>query len=794
MTHPLKIALLCGGPSQERGISLNSARSVCDHLDSPDIELLPIYFDQSKNAHQISRSQLYSNTPSDFDFKLAHLAKPLSEAELVARLKSVDIVFPAIHGKFGEDGELQAFLEKHSIPFIASPSGGCRIAFDKYEASEFIRKRGFYTIPCLLLTKDQSGHAEELQKFFAEHNIKRAVVKPARAGSSIAVFSVGSAQEALVPVNKIFGDDIDDRLVVEPFCEGREFTVIILENARDEPVALFPMEVEMDYTNHQIFDYRRKYLATRQVSYHCPARFPDSVLATIRSQAQELFKAFGLRDFARFDGWLLDNGKIYFPDFNTISGMEQNSFLFIQGALLGFSHRDILRYIVEHACKRYDIAFQADAENSKVAGDRERVNVLFGGDTAERHVSVMSGTNVWLKLRRSQRYAPRPYLLDMQRNVWELPYALALYHTVEEITELCRTSSEREQRIVPLRQAVRESLGASQILYSEDKFLPRKLTLDQFTSESKIVFIAVHGGIGENGTLQGMFEQSGVSYTGSDRAASQLCMDKFQTGAKLAGLESEGISVAKKQVLVVSELAQKSNAERQQIFAELVTQLGSESLIVKPLDDGCSAGVARLYNGRDFATYVDFTCQGAKRIPSETLTAQANIVELSSQTPQRLLFETFVSTAALRVRGNQLLWPTGAPDWVEITVGVLGKKGNMHALNPSITVASSDILSLEEKFQGGTGINITPPPAEFVSAAVVQRAKNSIERVANILGINGFSRIDAFLNVKSGEIIVIEANTIPGLTPSTVIYQQALTEEPPLTPREFLEGILGLRS
>jgi D-alanine-D-alanine ligase-like ATP-grasp enzyme len=130
--------------------------------------------------------------------------------------------------------------------------------------------------------------------------------------------------------------------------------------------------------------------------------------------------------------------------------------------------------------------------------------------------------------------------------------------------------------------------------------------------------------------------------------------------------------------------------------------------------------------------------------------------------------------------------------WVEVTVGVVGKKGRMRAMSPSITVASGDVLSVEEKFQGGTGINITPPPSRYVPTRVVEGAKRRIERVAAALGLGGYARIDAFLNIKTGEIYVIEANTLPGLTPSTVIYHQALAEKRPLVPRQFLERILSL--
>src|SRR3989338_1077244 len=102
----LKVAILCGGPSLERGISLNSARSILDHLGSQGVEIIPIYYNERKMPYKISTAQLYSNTPNDFDFKLSQTTKALSESTLVRILKNVTIVFPCIHGSFGEGGEI----------------------------------------------------------------------------------------------------------------------------------------------------------------------------------------------------------------------------------------------------------------------------------------------------------------------------------------------------------------------------------------------------------------------------------------------------------------------------------------------------------------------------------------------------------------------------------------------------------------------------------------------------------------------------------------------------------------
>src|SRR5438128_10224328 len=137
-----------------------------------------------------------------------------------------------------------------------------------------------------------------------------------------------------------------------------------------------------------------------------------------------------MHDFARFDGWVLENGELWFADFNPISGMEQNSFLFQQAARVGLSHRAVLRAIVEQACRRQHI--EPPLWHEELGVGRRQVAVLFGGGTSERQVSLMSGTNVWLKLRRSEKFEPVPYLLDLDGGVWRVPYALLLHHTVEE--------------------------------------------------------------------------------------------------------------------------------------------------------------------------------------------------------------------------------------------------------------------------------------------------------------------------------------------------------------------------
>lgn len=788
--NKFKIAVLCGGPSLERGISLNSARSVCDNLFSDDIDVVPIYFDHFKRPYAISRDQLYSNTPSDFDFKLNQTSKPLSKLALVKLLKSTDIAFPVIHGSFGEDGEIQTFLEKYKIPYIGSDRPACRNCFDKYRSNEFIKEQGFYTLPSTVLKiHEPKTFKKTIQEFFATHKITRAIVKPATGGSSIGVYSVTTVDEAIEATKSIFKKRIDTRVVVEPFCTGTEFTVIILQNRFGLPVALFPTEIETDYSKNQIFDFRKKYLATRQVTYHCPPRFSSEIVEKIQIQAEQLFKTLGMKDFARFDGWLMKDGNLWFSDFNPISGMEQNSFLFLQSAQVGFSHSDLLHFVARNACQRYGIKFP---EIHKIPHtEKKPINVIFGGSTSERQVSVMSGTNAWLKLRKSKKYQPHPYLLDLDdRTVWRLPYSKTLNHTVEEISASCRAAKDGEAILKPLRQRVLGKLGALPGHLNEELFVPEKMTLNDFIKRSEYVFIGLHGGIGENGELQSMLEKLHIPFNGSGAAASRLCMDKFASGKILENLEKEGIRIPKKELVSTDKLLNFKNSELVKFWKYLKDQLGNTAIIVKPPEDGCSTGIVKLTKAQDLIIYMDLIHKGITNVPKFTFGArQQGIIEMPIRKPKNLMFEQFIYTDKIAVIKNKLKWQR-ISGWIEVTIGVYGKGEKIRAMNPSLTVARGNVLTLEEKFQGGTGVNITPPPQPYVKAKAIENARRRMEIVAKKLGVSGYARIDAFMDVNTGELMIIEANTTPALTPSTVIFHQALDENPKMYPVDFLEKII----
>lgn len=774
----------------ERGISMNSARSVLDHLGSQGVEIVPIYFNEKRKPFRISVAQLYSNTPSDFDFKLAESGKELSVSSLVKVLKSVSIVFPCIHGTFGEDGEIQTMLEKNNISFIGSGSKSCKMAFDKHKANEYIRSLGFYAPDSIVLkiTDSKKELEKKVNSFWQKEKITRAIVKPASGGSSIGVFSVENARDAIRSVKSLFSRRMDTRVVLEPFANGKEFTVIILQNRFNMPVAIIPTEMEMDYNEHQFFDFRRKYLPTRQVSYHCPPRFSNETIEKIQIQAEQLFSVFGMRDFARFDGFLMPDGNVWFSDFNPISGMEQNSFLFQQASRIGFSHQDLLRYIVNNACLRRDIP--AQIKNTVSSKDRKPVAVLFGGETAEKQVSLMSGTNVWLKLRGSKNYKPYPYLLGPKGEVWELPYSYILNHTVEEIIENAETAKKDTEKLFFLIEKVKIKLCLFEADVTENFFIPKKYPLSHLLKKYPFLFLALHGGFGENGSVQKILENMHIKYNGSGSIASGLCMDKWETNETLEKANISGVSVAKHILFKIKDVPKDVDDSLNEVhWSMILDKLGTKTVIGKPRGDGCSAGVVRLFNKKDLATYVSFIKNKIPVAKAHTFTNQQNTIDMPEGEVQDIIFESFIETDKLRVHGSKIAY-TPKSGYVEMTVGVLEENGKVKALSPSITVAEMTILSVEEKFQGGTGVNITPPPAEIISAKNLGKVKKLIEQVAEKVGVRGYARIDIFVQVKTGNIIVIEVNTLPGLTPSTVIYHQALAEERPIFPKEFLELLI----
>ena len=762
----LKIGIICGGPSRERGISLNSARSLLDHTSFLEIESAVLYVNPQGLYFLLTPGQLYSNTPSDFDFKLG--SAPLDEPALLAFLRSQDLIFPTIHGAYGEDGVLQEFLERHKIPYVGSGSRACRTLFNKGSAHRFFTEHGFASLPYQLIA------SKELRTL----PFPRAIIKPTLSGSSLGVTFVDSLQAAQAALLRLWDEGFHE-LLIEPYCEDREFTVCVLQSHRGAPQALVPLEIDIGAS--AILDYRKKYLPTEQTRYYCPPRFSAAAIAQIQSEAKRLFATAELRDFVRVDGWLSANGEVRFSDLNPISGMEQNSFLFQQAARVGITHGELIEYVLQNALNRHGI--QKPLRRRSISrAQRQLVYVLMGGETSERQVSLMSGTNVWLKLRQVEKYETIPFLLDPELRVWQLPYPFALHHTVEEILAHCTQAQSKVDQIASTVAAIRHNLGLPALPLQE---LPQLMDLPTFLTKVKrdgaFLFLGLHGGIGEDGTLQKQLEEAAISFNGSSAYTSRLCMDKHQTALCVKALRDP-------MILPMPQISFRTD-ETQLLWKKAVALFHTDKLIIKPQCDGCSTGVARLHSAQELERYISALRQELRQLPAGTLEGQNSPIEMPLPTGQPFLLEPFIQTDKIRIE-NSTLQHQKISGWIEVTLGILEHGGTYLALNPSITVAESHVLSVEEKFQGGTGINITPPPDSILSPAARSQVRASGCRIAEALGVQDYVRIDLFVECATGRVRLIEANTLPALTPSTVLYHQALSLSPPLSPRELLERLV----
>ncbi len=261
-------------------------------------------------------------------------------------------------------------------------------------------------------------------------------------------------------------------------------------------------------------------------------------------------------------------------------------------------------------------------------------------------------------------------------------------------------------------------------------------------------------------------------------------MDKNKTGEIIRAVDDPLLISAAK---ISFQLGDGPDVEK--LWQTARQKLQTDDILIKPQADGCSAGVVRLQSAKELGIYLKALSDKEPVLPPETLTHQSQAVELPVHV-DALILEPFIATDDIRVENLELIHKPKI-GWVELTVGVLEQGRKYHALSPSITVAQNAVLSLEEKFQGGTGVNLNSRRRRAFLKRIklrLSKPRSSVRR--RRWALEGYARIDIFFNTRSNQTMIIEANSLPGLTASTVIFHQALAETPPLSPREFLSKLV----
>lgn len=580
----------------------------------------------------------------------------------------------------------------------------------------------------------------------------------------------------------------ESTVIVESFIEGKEFSCIVLEDEKGEPVALPPTEIRK---GKELFDYRSKYLPglSRKIT---PIQLPDASIESIRSACEKLFTALFFNVYARIDGFIKADGKIILNDPNTTSGMMPSSFFFHQAAEIGLNPSQFITYIIYTSLKsrisdtrqygklsqllsRLD---QLIDSSRKGAEGRVRAAVILGGYSTERHISVESGRNIYEKLASSEKYEVLPVFLTGSSAAYELytlPINVLLKDNADDIKEKIDHFEVHPviRSIISKCDAITKRFASTQNLNS-----PGRISFEELAARTDVVFIALHGRPGEDGSLQKELEKIGLPYNGSGPASSQITIDKYKTNELLA---TNGFRVAAH--YLAQEFDWLSDPSK---FLNTITRKFTFPFIAKPADDGCSSAVKLIKSKEELEAYVRLTFRSSNELDSKQAAVLGVKPKEEFPMKQHILFEDLITA-------------NGAKKFIEITGGMLtfiddNGKVAYEVFEASEALSEGDILSLEEKFLAGQGQNITP--ARYSSKAEENKkissiVKSEFERAAKLLKIEGYSRIDAFVRIfdaEKVEVIFIEVNSLPGMTPATCIFHQAAIAQ--YKPYEFIDKIL----
>jgi UDP-N-acetylmuramate--alanine ligase len=586
----------------------------------------------------------------------------------------------------------------------------------------------------------------------------------------------------------------ENQILVEKFVEGREFSCIVIQDEDGKPLALPPTEI---VKSKNVFDYRAKYLPgiARKVT---PINLPISEIQKIASNCEKLFTELNCNVYARIDGFYTSNGEVVLNDPNTTSGMLPSSFFFHQAAEIGLTPSQFLTYILKTSLherlkqgknihkiklliKNLDdtIHLQKTELTQKI-----KVGVILGGFSAERHISVESGRNIFEKLASSIKYQPIPIFLTLPKDdqvseqfeLYQLPINVLLKDNADDIREKVIKIEEKHPFIQNLElksEAIRQKFTINATLQV------KKISIEQLSKEVQAVFIALHGRPGEDGQIQLLLEKYNIPYNGSGPKSSSVTINKYETNEQLA---NAGFLVARHVLVEFS----KDFMDNETNWAENIEKQFSYPIIAKPHDDGCSAAVKKLKNRADLTAYA----RQIFRNHPEFLLKEAQILNLK-------LDEEFPRKTCFLI--EELIEKQNAVHFLEITGGMLtsiNANGEIQyeVFEPSETLASGDILTLEEKFLAGEGQNITP--ARFskypqIQKLITNQVKETLKNVAKTLHVEGYGRIDAFVRIfddNSCETIIIEINSLPGMTPATCIFHQCAISG--YKPYEFMDKIL----
>ena len=302
-----KIAVLLGGTSAEREVSLNSGAAVLAGLREAGV-----------NAHPVDPKETDVTQLKNMGFKKA---------------------FIALHGRGGEDGTLQGLLELISLPYTGSGVMASAISMDKLRSKLLWQGAGLPVAPWVAITSDmfENGLTDELLSQVAELGLPL-IVKPSREGSSVGMSKVTESEHLTAALAQAFQHD--DEVLVEKWLSGPEFTVAvlgeeILPSVRIQPAGTF-------------YDYEAKYLSD-ETKYFCPGCEESTEEAAMQSLVLKAWKVLGCRGWGRIDVMQDNDGQYYLLEANTSPGMTSHSLVPMAARQAGMSFSQLVVRILDLA-------------------------------------------------------------------------------------------------------------------------------------------------------------------------------------------------------------------------------------------------------------------------------------------------------------------------------------------------------------------------------------------------------------------------------------------------------------
>ena len=327
MEKKIRVCILCGGKSGEHEVSLQSAKNIIEAIDRDKYEVVLIGIDKNGgwSFHNPDNFLVYPDDPGRIALnnsreKLAvipgeshDLSVTLAGAQAVGR---VDVVFPVLHGPFGEDGTVQGLLKLADMPFVGAGVLGSAAGMDKDVMKRLLRDANLPIGRFFVIHRSHS-----IEKTFDKIRDELGLpifVKPANLGSSVGVNKVYDRHQFEMACREAF--QFDHKIIVEEFIRGKEIECSVLGNL--EPIAAVCGEV---VPQHDFYSYEAKYIDENGAVLKIPADLPDNVAQEVQRLAIKTFQTVCCEGLARVDFFVKENNEIIVNEINTIPGFTRIS-------------------------------------------------------------------------------------------------------------------------------------------------------------------------------------------------------------------------------------------------------------------------------------------------------------------------------------------------------------------------------------------------------------------------------------------------------------------------------------